>query len=322
MTKCIAILTPVFDDWESLNTLLSEMDAALATIDTVVRVFIINDGSSRPSSGLVETCACLKHIQYVQIIHLVSNQGHQRAIAVGLAELVVHVTNLDAVIILDADGEDQPTDLPRLVAAHNQYPHHIIVARRQRRSEGFMFSLFYRLYKRLYQLLIGIRIDFGNYCLIPFHQAEKLAYNSYLWNHLAATIMRSRLPIMRVDTSRGQRYTGSSKMNLPGLVVHGLSAISVYSDIVFARALLFSFLMALASVVGIIVVVGVKLFTDLAIPGWATGAVGLLAILLIQAISLSAGAAFIMLHMRSQMGVVPAIDTLKFIKSNEVVHKK
>lgn len=322
MTKCIAILTPVFDDWESLNVLLPQIDAALATTDTLIKVFLIDDGSSRLPSGLTETSETLEHIQSVHIIHLVSNQGHQRAIAVGLSELVVHVDDLDAVIIIDADGEDQPDDLPRLIAAYAQHPNHIIVARRQRRSEGLLFRLFYRLYKQLYQLLIGVRIDFGNFCLIPFPLAEKLAYNSYLWNHLAAAIMRSRLPIVRMDTTRGKRIAGTSKMNLANLVVHGLSAISVYSDIVFARALLFSFLMTIASLVGIIAVIGVKLLTTLAIPGWATSAVGLLAIFMIQAISLSAGAAFIMLHMRSQVWVVPAVDTLKFIKSSEVVHQK
>lgn len=322
MTKHIAILTPVFDDWDLLNILLCRMDKALLQTDTAVKVFVVDDGSSRSPSGLTETCARLRHIRFVQIIQLVSNQGHQRAIAVGLAELTAHVRNLNAVIILDADGEDLPDDLPRLLHAHEQHPDHIIVARRQWRSEGILFSLFYRLYKRLYQLLIGVRIDFGNFCLIPFQIAEKLSYNSYLWNHLAATIVRSRQPIIRIDTCRGKRYAGNSKMNLAALVVHGLSAISVYSDIVFARALLFFFLMAIASLAGIIAVFGIKLLTDLAIPGWATSTAGVLAVLLIQAVSLSAGAAFIMLHMRSQVWVVPAIDTLKLIKSREVIYEK
>ena len=59
-----------------------------------------------------------------------------------------------------------------------------------------------------------------------------------LWNNLPAAIMRSRLAFMRVGTVRGKRYAGETKMNFPGLVIHGLSAMSVYTDLIFVRVLL------------------------------------------------------------------------------------
>ena len=106
-----------------------------------------------------------------------------------------------------------------------------------------------------------------------------------LWNNLPAAVMRSRMPYATVPTRRGRRYFGQPRMNMTALVVHGLSAMSVYSDVIFVRVLIAAALVACASIVAIVGVTLVRLLTDLAVPGWATTAVGdLLIILLLTAV--------------------------------------
>lgn len=61
-----------------------------------------------------------------------------------------------------------------------------------------------------------------------------------LWNHFAATLLRSRLPLVGLFISKGRRSHGHSKMNFVSLVNHGLSAAAVLVDVVFARVLIFS----------------------------------------------------------------------------------
>jgi hypothetical protein len=70
-------------------------------------------------------------------------------------------------------------------------------------------------------------------------------------------------------------------MNFVALVVHGLSAISVFGDRVGVRLLIAMASIALVVVVGIVVVLFVRMATVLAIPGWATYSVGLLVIILL-----------------------------------------
>jgi hypothetical protein len=65
---------------------------------------------------------------------------------------------------------------------------------------------------------------------------------------------------------------------------------------------------------GIVVVAMVRLFTDRAIPGWATYATGTLAIVIIQLIAMAASFTFFMLSGRTNLGFVPLRDYSWFVE--------
>ncbi|NJN33328.1 MAG: hypothetical protein HC817_02790 [Saprospiraceae bacterium] len=62
-----------------------------------------------------------------------------------------------------------------------------------------------------------------------------------LWNNYSASITHGRLPYELLPLDRGKRYFGTSKMNVVSLIVHGLSAISIYLEVVTVRLLLMAF---------------------------------------------------------------------------------
>ena len=133
------------------------------------------------------------------------------------------------------------------------------------------------------------------------------------WNHLAAAISRSQLDVTNLKSDRGRRFHGKSTMSLQKLISHGLSAVSVYLDVAMIRILVLSALMMLVALVGVLTVVWFRLFTELAIPGWATSAVGVLSIIGLQGLILSTVASFLVLRTRSGISLIPAIDGSKFI---------
>ena len=65
-------------------------------------------------------------------------------------------------------------------------------------------------------------------------------YSSELWNHYAAAVLKTRLPYTSVPTIRGRRLQGDSRMGFVSLAVHGLSALSVFSDTLGVRLLVAS----------------------------------------------------------------------------------
>jgi polyisoprenyl-phosphate glycosyltransferase len=280
--------------------LLSNIDFASHDLDCTVSILAVDDGSSEPVPEILQPEGAYAALQAMEIVHLSVNVGHQRAIAIGLA-VAAQDADADAVLIMDADGEDRPEDIARLVAAARGQRDFVVVAERRRRSERAMFKIFYLLYKMFFKLLTGKLISFGNFSLISKSYVRRLLVPD-LWNHLPAAIMRSRLPIRRVPIDRGRRYAGSSKMNYVSLIVHGLSGISVYSDMIFVRLLIGTLgLMA----IGIPVILGVvimRLFTDQATPGWATTVFFGVLIILSQAVVSTITAA--LLHDRP-MFVVP-----------------
>jgi hypothetical protein len=64
---------------------------------------------------------------------------------------------------------------------------------------------------------------------------------------------------------------------------------------------------------GILFVVMVRLFTNRSIPGWATSATGILAIILVQFITIATIFTFFMLSNRTNLGFVPIRDYNLFV---------
>lgn len=312
----VIILIPVYNDWDSLRVLLRDLSDVAARTGIQPTIVVVNDGSNQRSEVSLATDQLLEPLKDIEIIHLHLNLGHQSAIAVGLCEVLRRYEG-QSVIVMDADGEDRPEDIERFIRTHHESPESIIVAKRSRRSEGIAFRFLYGIYKLVFRLFVGKNLDFGNFCLIPGMLVDRLAYDPMTWNHLAATISRSELNVVKLNTNRGVRYQGQSSMSFQGLVSHGLSAVSVFLDIAMIRVLILTSVLMLAALSGILTVLYFRLFTDLAIPGWATSAVGVLSIIGLQGLILSTLAAFLVLRGRSGISLIPAIDGSKFVKSIE-----
>lgn len=316
MGRHIAVVTPVLDDWESFAALVTEISTRFTGADLKIDIVALDDGSTesfdaRRLALSPETC-----IAKIDILHLAVNLGHQRAIAVGLCAVATR-EDIDAVVVMDSDGEDRPIEIAALLAASHRQAGHIVFAERAKRSESRSFRLAYFVYRHVFRALTGRTISFGNFVLIPLPAVRRLVHMPELWNHLAATIMRSRLRYTAVPTARGSRYAGRSTMNFVSLIVHGLSAMSVYTDTIFVRILLAAGLVAGASLAGILGVTIIRFATDLAIPGWATTMVGDLLIILLQTTVVMVATSLMMLAGRSNRPIVPIVDSRMFVARRE-----
>lgn len=281
----IVIVTPVLDDWPSFEQLAATIAAMPCLASAQLTLLAVDDGSSTvhmPPASLLSG-----PLEEIRVVRLKANLSHQRAIALGLA-YVEKALPADIIVVMDSDGEDQPADLERLIKAHEQHPEAIIVAQRRKRSEGIRFRLGYIVYKTAFKLLTGRAISFGNFSLIPRPRLTNVIYNPSIWNSFAATLLRSRVPIQFVETDRGQRYFGQSHMNFSNLVVHGMSAISVYSDIVITRMIIFLILLGAGFAVSVAVIVALKMISDhyqipnFFIPGYTTNLILSLANLMVS----------------------------------------
>lgn len=309
--KKIVIVTPVFNDWVAFGRVLEKLGALPELGQYELQVIAVDDCSSETPEDDDEW-AKKGTITDVQIIRLACNLGHQRAIAVGLVA-ALEVEDMGAVVVMDSDGEDLPSDVPRLIAAWTEQPNSIIVAKRGLRKEGPMFRIFYLFYKMIFRLLTGQTINFGNFSLLPSRAVEALTHNSAIWNNLGAAVSRSRLPYVRLQLNRGKRLAGQSRMSFVSLALHGVSAISVYAEVVLVRMVAISGILAALALIGGVIVVGVKLGTNLAIPGWASYLVASLAVIFLQAVLLGAISVFQLLNARSLKPFIPVLDASIFI---------
>jgi glycosyltransferase involved in cell wall biosynthesis len=310
----LAVVIPVLDDWRSFSALVGHVVRQVGPDVEWLEIVAVDDGSTERFDPTTIALFDDTHVDAIRIVHLALNLGHQRAIAVGLVILAPR-KDLDHVIVMDSDGEDRPEDIPVLLEASRLSPDHVILAHRAKRSEPMMFKAGYSLYKFIFRTLTGRGISFGNFSLLPMAAVRRLVHMSELWNNLPAAIIRSRLRFTPVHTVRGTRTFGQSRMDFAGLVIHGLSAMSVYTDLIFVRVLLAVAAVSALAAVAICVVLTMRLGTTLATPGWATTVFGDSIIILFQGMLMIVAASLMVLAGRSARPIVPITDALVYVQN-------
>jgi len=306
----VVVCIPVFNDWQPVVTLLDQLDGVAATMKAVVDVVLVDDGSTevRP-----ERLGRFRALRRVSVLRLRRNVGHQRAIALALTHLYA-TAHHDLFVVMDGDGEDAPQHVPLLVDQCLQSnARRAVFAKRAKRSEGWLFKLGYVGFKVVHRLLVGRKVEVGNFSVLPRCLVERLVAMSEMWNHYAAAVFHGRLPVDLVPVPRSKRLAGESKMNALSLVTHGLSAISVYSGVVGARILAILTMAGVTTMVGIVGVIVVKTFTQLAIPGWATNTVGLLMVSLLNLALMTMFMVLFTLRARTEYSFLPLRDYHYFI---------
>ena len=301
------ILCPIYHDEASFRRFAAEVEQiAEERASEKISFLVVNDGT--PHLKLSTRFP-------LHLIHLQRNLGHQKAIAIGLAYAHQHL-EYDRIIIADSDGEDKPGDIFQLIDMAEKTDS-IIVANRVSRQESRSFQFFYRIYKNVFFLLTGKKIAFGNFMLLPRKEADRLIHYSEIWNHLAGALIKSRIPFATLKTHRGKRYEGVSKMNFQALLLHGLGAIGVFIEVIASRLLLFSFFLIAISIIAIAVILFIKIFTDKAVPGWATSALSSMLIVLLQSFLLSLFTIFLFLSAQGQRKFIPALHYQDYVRSVE-----
>lgn len=315
----LRLIIPVYNDWPSFRMLLRELDQVAASLPVHMFVTAVDDGSTEDPGADFSAFDDLRHLEGVEILHLAGNVGHQRAIAIGLCVAVTD-DDFDAVLIMDADGEDPPQMIAHLLMNTGKLKDFCVVAQRRKRTETSLFRLSYLFYKSLFRLITGKTINFGNFSILSRGYARRLVMVSDLWNHLPSAILRSRLPLTSVPVDRGRRYVDSSKMNFTSLIVHGLSGLSVYADTIFIRLLLLTVLLAVFGTICVATVLTLRLFfPPHATPGWATTVTLGLTIILLQVFFTALSSILMLLNNRVQRLVVPIVDFKHYLGNRELL---
>lgn len=303
---------PLRDDWASASELVRQLDQKAAGAFTL-EILLVDDASLQECNH-ADFQSHLGAVHAIRILRLRRNLGHQRAIAIGLAHIQKNVS-CDAVLVMDADGEDTAEGALRLLHAYSETQgKHAIFAERSARSgsESFAFRCSYQVFRALHRALTGKDVRVGNFSILPPRYLNSLAAMSELWSHYVAAVFRSKLPFTQIPIPRGRRIAGRTKMNFVALIAHGLSAISVFGDVVGVRVLIGSLAGSLLLALAIALVVSLRIFTNRAVPAWLPYALGALTIILLQFIATAASFTFRTLSDRTRPGFVPLRDCSLF----------
>ena len=232
--KKIIILIPVYNDWESLKKLIVEINESIKKFDNIIfECLIVNDASTIQQPEIIKP----SKFESIEILNMIENRGHARCNAFGL-RYIHRNKKFDYLMLMDGDGEDRPEEVKSLVDKIIENPSLSVVAKRIKRSEGFLFKLLYQIHKLLTVIFTGKNINFGNYSILTKDDVERLHSKASLWSSFSGSVKKHIKYLNEINSTRGLRYFGPSQMSLTKLIIHSLSIMAVFKYQVFFRSTL------------------------------------------------------------------------------------
>ncbi|MFK7919516.1 MAG: glycosyltransferase [Ilumatobacter sp.] len=229
------VVSPMLFDTESYLRVRQETIHACSERHEAMRFVVVDD-----SAGTDPELERLHALDDVEVLSAPFNLGHQRAIVHGLRELADRVHDADVIVTMDSDGEDQPADVPRLLAALDDGDVSLALARRTQRSESLLFRVMYTVFRVVFRALTGTTVRSGNFAVqrgdslraTIGHPAFDLCYSS--------SLLALRRPTTMVPCARGARFAGQSRMNAQSLMAHGVRMLLPFAERIAVRAMVVS----------------------------------------------------------------------------------
>lgn len=263
MQPTLALIIPCLNEEDALPLLLKELDGTLAPLGEPCLVVVVDDGSTDATRQRTLAFTPSGPHLVLEVIALPYPMGHQEAIHQGL--LFASESSAQRFVVMDGDGEDDPAAIPDMLAQHGVA---IVFVERGKRSESRGFQLGYQLYRLLFRMVAGRSIGFGNYSLIDRSVLGAVLDDTFV--HYAAFLSKQRAPTGTVRSDRRKRLGGVPKMGVDDLGMHAFKSLIEYSDRLLALFLKGFLYLSVVFLLSALTIVGIKLFTDLAIPGWAS----------------------------------------------------
>lgn len=162
----ISVVVPVFNEAEGLPPLYATLCEALAALPGPAEVVFVDDGSRDRSADLLEEFALAD--PRIHVIRLRRNYGQTAAMMAGIQ----HSTG-DVIVPMDADGQNDPRDIPLLLAKLEEGFDVVSGWRRQREDKALSRRLPSVVANRLISWVMGVHLhDYG--CTLKAYRREVL----------------------------------------------------------------------------------------------------------------------------------------------------
>jgi dolichol-phosphate mannosyltransferase len=231
----------------------------------------VNDGSRDRSLelliGLRDTDPRIK------ILDLSRNFGHQIAITAG-----TDFAQGDAVIVMDADLQDPPEVVARMIEQWRAGYEVVYAVRAHREGETkfklWTASIFYRLLRRITD--VNIPLDAGDFRLMDRRVVLAMRHLREQYRFMRGLSSWVGFRQIGIEYERAKRYAGETKYPITKMLRLAISAITGFSYVPLQLATLFGFILAFISLIGIILTVILRLSGSLFFLGQATTLVAVL----------------------------------------------
>ncbi|WOT04700.1 glycosyltransferase family 2 protein [Shewanella youngdeokensis] len=221
---CLSVIVPLFNESQMIAPLISRLTSVLSALDDSAEIVFVDDGSSDDSWQQISQLPLAEN-EY-QCIKLSRNFGKEAAMSAGLE----HARGL-AIIMLDADLQDPPEQIPLMLAQWRAGFDIVNMKRRKRLGETwlkrFSAACFYRVMNWVsdspvpenvgdFRLMSRQVVD----CIKAMPERNRFMKGLFSWPGFSQTT---------IEFDRDPRFVGETKWNygkLFGLAMDGITSFS------------------------------------------------------------------------------------------------
>ena len=204
-TDSICAVLPAYNEADNLPDVITELAEHLAVHFTEWRILVVDDGSTD------DTAAVLAELesQHRQLghLHIRTNRGKSNALRVAFENI-----HDDLIVLLDADGQDDPSELGALLESLHA-GHDLVIGRRADRQDRFVKRLTSQVYNRTTAAISGVSgTDFNSgFKLMRRAVADELNLYGELHRYIPVLAAWAGFNVTEVDVNHRNRLHGTSK---------------------------------------------------------------------------------------------------------------
>ncbi len=207
----VSVVIPVYNEADNLAELVERVGAALAPTGRAFELLLIDDGSNDGSRALLATLAAAH--PWLRPLLLIRNYGQSTALQAGFDHAAGSL-----VVTLDGDLQNDPVEIPRLLAMMDAQPEIDVVSgwRRERQDRTWSRKVPSWLANRLISSVTGVRLnDYG--CALKVYRRTILD-NVRLYGEthrfIAALAVEAGARMIEVPVLHHARTRGASKYGI------------------------------------------------------------------------------------------------------------
>lgn len=254
MNPVYSIIAPAYNEELCLNVLYERVSEVMERTGEAWELVLIDDGSSDKTAEIMQRLS--ENDPRIRCIYFARNFGHQIAVTAGLDNALG-----DAAVIIDADLQDPPEVILKLIEKWKEGYEVVYAVRKEREGESWFkkttASLFYRL---IYNIAdVKIPLDTGDFRLLDrkvINVMNNMREHDRFLRGMSAWVGFKQIG---VEYHRDARIAGKTKYPLKKMVKLALNAITGFSYVPLQLATYFGFVVAGLSIISIPVIIILRL---------------------------------------------------------------
>jgi undecaprenyl-phosphate 4-deoxy-4-formamido-L-arabinose transferase len=221
----ISLVIPVYNEEENLNKLIERIRPVMQNMDRPYEIILIDDGSRDNSLTILKS---LTKYPEVRVVELVRNYGQHAAILAGFS-----IVKGDIVITLDADLQNPPEEIPKLVKEMEAGSYDVVGTIRKGRKDSLLRIIPSKIINIITRRITKVWMtDWG--CMLRAYRRpvveRMIACNEHAtFIPALATYMGKR--VTEIEVSHEERAGGTSHYPLRKLINLQFDLVSSFSDL-------------------------------------------------------------------------------------------